>query len=625
MGMRNDSNQGKVFTRRALVLMGMKLTLLTSLIARLYYLQIIKVTEYKTLSDSNRIRLSIIPPLRGNIYDRFDTEIATNENYYRILFDPGQASDMTQTLTRLSNILGFSFEEQEKFIARAKKKYKERRGAVLVHDHLTWEQVARVEVNTPDLPGVLIDVAQVRHYPFAEKMCHVLGYVDNVSKEEGDTNNPLLMHPDFKIGKNSIERTFESVLRGQAGVKKLEVNAFGLPVRELSREESSPGSKLHLTIDAGLQEIAYARLSEKGGAAAVMDLTNGDILTLCSTPGFDPNQFAYGISSEYWGSLINSPYKPLTNKAVSQQYPPGSTFKLVVALAALKAHVNPENKVYCPGYFRLGSRRFHCWKEQGHGHVNLREAISGSCNTYFFTIAQKIGIEAIAEMAQEFGLGEKTGIPISNEVAGIVPSPTWKQKTYKQPWQAGDTLNAGIGQGFMVATPLQMALMVARLGARKKVVPRLVLDDPNNRLPVSFESMGIPDQHINLVIDGMDGVVNRPGGTAYMSRIPEKEFAMAGKTGTSQVVARSVNEDKRKEDIAWKNKNHALFVAIAPVDNPRYAISVVIEHGGSGSGAAAPVARDIMRAAQARESARNPTILEVTPAAMPVKKEEERV
>jgi penicillin-binding protein 2 len=606
--MRNDSFQSKLFTRRALTLTGMKLSLLLSLVARLYYLQVIKVREYKTLSDSNRIRLSVIPPLRGTIYDRFGMETATNQNYYRVLFDPGQGAKMNDTLARLSNILGFTYEEQQAFIAKAKAKRKEQRGPILLYDYLTWQQLARIEVNIPDLPGVSIDVAQVRHYPYGEELAHPLGYVDNVSQEDAkDTRNPLLLHPDFKIGKNAIERSFEASLRGKAGVKQLEVNAFGLAVRELSREESTPGNPLYLTIDAELQKLAYHRVSEKGGSAVVIDVLTGDILTMCSTPGFDPNQFAYGISSEYWKSLINSPYGPLTNKAISRQYPPGSTFKIAVALAALRAGVNPQATVFCPGYFTLGRRRFHCWKEGGHGTVNMRSAIQGSCNTYFFTMGQKIGVEAFTKMASELGLGKPTGIPISGELGGVIPDKDWQEHTYKKEWHPGDTLNSAIGQGFVLATPLQLAVMAARLATQRAVTPRLVFD--NNALIEGFPKLAIPEAHAAIVMGGMNDVMNKPGGTAYMSRIQEEGMAMMGKTGTSQVVGRAINENKKDHEIEWENRNHALFVGIAPVESPRYAICVVIEHGMGGSKAAAPVAHDIMLEAQKRQSGTTPKLV----------------
>lgn len=596
--MRRDDIKSKVFTRRALILLGLKASIFLVLISRLYYLQVIKAPKYKMLSDSNRIKFSIIPPLRGKIYDTHKKELATNQNYYRILLDTRQKVDLRSLLTKISTFLGHTYEEREYFIKKVKG-LANKKGVIMIYDHLTWEQVARLSAHAPDLPGILIDVAQIRYYPQSEDMSHIIGYVSNVSKEEQENNtDSLYKHPDFKIGKRGIEKYFEYELRGDKGVKQLEVNAYGLPVRELSREDSQSGKDVLLTIDAELQNYVMNRLDNRGSAAVVMDIENGHILALCSNPGFDPNKFTQGITNKEWNALLNDDRHPLVNRTIAEKYPPGSTFKIIVALAIQEYGISPNATVRCPGHYVLGNRRFHCWKKEGHGVVDLKSAIKGSCNVYFYSMAQKIGIDNIHKMAQRFGLGEKLGIPLPGEIAGIMPSRDWKRRYMRESWQQGDTLNTTIGQGYMSSTPLQIAVMMARLANRKyRVTPKLIIPDTLEPKP---DLLGVRTDYIDNVLDAMNAVVNESGGTAFGSKIREKKFAMGGKTGTSQVVAKKVNEDKEDEEIKRKNRNHALFVGYAPVSKPKYAVSVVVEHGGSGSRAAAPVARDILHEIQKR-------------------------
>lgn len=591
--MRNETKRSKLFARRAVMLAAGKTALMAGLASRLYYLQVMEVDKYKTMSESNRVRLFIIPPLRGTIYDRYGVPISTNQIDYRVFFDPHESRDKIGIVTKLVNLLGLT----EPAKAAVFKRLRNQAGPqpVLLREHLTWEEVSLIELNIPDLPGISIEAGQVRYYPLRDVTAHVIGYVGAVSEEE-QTKQPLLKHPDFKIGKSGIEKSYEYQLRGEAGVKHMEVNAYGLTIRELAREESKPGKALNLTIDSRLQAFTHAKLSEKnGGSAIVVDIDTGGILTICSTPNFDPNKFVDGISVQYWNELLNDPHLPLINKPIGQLYPPGSTFKTVVALALLSQGIDPNRTAFCPGYYQLGNHKFRCWKPGGHGHMDMRRGIMNSCNVYFFTMSRLIGIDPIAAMAHNFGLGQPTGIEIPGEKAGIVPTRDWKLKQYAIPWQMGDTLNTGIGQGFMLVTPVQLAVMVARLASRGKVIkPHVVLE----KEPPHFKQLSIPDRHFDIVLGGMEDVINTPGGTAYGSRIIDPNFRMAGKTGTAQVISKKKLEGNAALAKAWYNQNHALFIGFAPIQKPKYAISVVVEHGLSGSQAAAPLARDVLTKAQ---------------------------
>lgn len=584
-----------------------KLSLLSMLVGRLYYLQIMKADEYRTLSDSNRIKLNLLPPLRGNIHDRFGNLLAVNQNHYRVLLDVEDDDDTEETLTKLMQLL--MIEEEKKQYLIKKILQSRAKGSVLIYDRLSWQDVARIEVNSPDLPGISVDVGQIRYYPFGTLTSHFIGYIGAVSEKEL-VDNPLLSHPDFKIGKNGIEKTLEEELRGQAGIKRMEVNAKGLAVRELSREESTPGDDVSVTIDIRLEEFVTSKLDPRGAAAVIIDITNGDVLAMASTPAFDPNEFTQGVSSRYWNELMKNPARPLINKSISSQYPPGSTFKIMVALASLKEGIDPSIKVHCPGYVMLGGRRFHCWKEGGHGSMNMTQAIMHSCNSYFYTMARRIGIDKFSIMAEDFGLGKKTDIALPHEVAGVVPTRKWKRQKYKQEWQMGDTLNSGIGQGYVLSTPLQLAIMAARIASGKKVTPNLVVGNSDS----PFDEMDIPAEHLAIIHEGMTSVTNVPGGTAYGSRIIQPEFAMAGKTGTSQVISKKFAGQDNSKNGSWENRNHGLFIGFAPIGNPRYACSVIVEHGGSGSGAAAPIARDILMEVQRLNAPPTPEVTAEEPA-----------
>ncbi|MTI08686.1 penicillin-binding protein 2 [Curvivirga aplysinae] len=608
--MKPEKDRAKLFNRRAAFLIGGKLALLSGLAGRMYYLQVVESERYKLMAEDNRVNFRLLPPLRGFIVDRSGDYLAINIKNYQIILVPEQANNESTVNDVLSKLIQLiDLEDHE--IRRILKEISRRRAfvPVTVRQNLSWEDVSRLVVNTPDLPGVHVEVGQTRHYPYAETMAHVLGYVGAVTEKEL-TGDPLLELPGFKIGKRGIEKVQDLALRGTGGNSKVEVNALGRVIKELERVEGLPGHELKLTLLMRLQDYVGQRVeNEKAAAVVVMDAHNGDVLSLVSTPSFDPNAFSEGLKTDEWNDLINNPYKPLTNKAIAGQYAPGSTFKIVVALAALKHGISPDYKVFCPGHMDVGDRRFHCWKKHGHGLVNLTDAMRGSCDVWFYDVARKIGVDNIAEMAFKLGFGERSGLGLDGERKGLVPTKSWKKRALKQSWHLGETLIAGIGQGYVLATPMQLAVMTARVvNGGKAVAPRLTrqMFDAESltgvEADVSFENLDIPEAHLKIIRDSMDEVVNHPEGTARGSKITIAGREMGGKTGTSQV--RRISEAEREagirkgEDIEWRLRDHALFVGYAPVDNPRFVVSVIVEHGGGGSKAAAPIARDVLLKAQ---------------------------
>ena len=607
--MYKDSSRFKSFSRRVAFLGGGKVLLLSLLAGRMYQLQVIESDKYKTLADENRINLRLLPPPRGTIVDRYGRALAVNQENYRVTLVAEQVNDINTMLDTLSGIISLEDYERHRILREVRR----RRGfvPVTVRENLDWRDVSRIEVNAPDLPGLSIEVGQSRQYPFAEDFAHVLGYVSAVSEKEV-TGDPLLELPGFKVGKNGVERVFDLNLRGKAGNTQVEVNAVGRVIRELSRQEGQPGVDLRLTIDRDLQKLAADRLKEeKSASAVILDIHNGDVLALSSVPGFDPNEFVTGLSSKTWRRLINDPYAPLTNKAISGLYAPGSTFKMVVALAALEARiVAPDHRVFCRGHTQLGNARFHCWKRHGHGWQDMYDAHQNSCDVYFYDIAKRIGIDRIAAMATRFGLGTKTGIELPSEKGGVIPTRAWKKALIGTAWQQSETLISGIGQGFILTTPLQLAVMTARIAnGGKAVLPRLIRAaevDGKEEEPV-FKDLGISKRSLDVVREGMNRVTNVQQGTAYRVRISEEGMEMSGKTGTAQVrrISKAERDTRvlKNHERPWRERDHALFVGYAPSDNPRYAVSVIVEHGGGGSKVAAPIARDLLLATQKRDPA----------------------
>ena len=619
--MRQDSERQKMFNRRSAILLGGKSILLSCLVGRMYFLQVIEADRYHMLAEENRINLRLLPPPRGQIVDRFGIAMTGSKHNYRILLNAEDVPDLERTLDALKQVITISHGDKQRILRDVRRS--RRFVPVTVQENLNWQQVAKIEVNASDLPGVNIDVGQTRFYPFGSATAHVLGYVAPVSPNE-TTGDPLLELPGFRIGRAGVEKLYELQLRGSGGSSQVEVNAYGHVIRELSHQAGLPGKELILTIDSELQNMANKRFGNESGAGVVLDIFNGDVLALISTPTFDPNAFNRGLSHKEWRDLKKNPRTPLINKAISGQFAPGSTFKMIVLLAALeKGVIRPENRIYCGGNMELGNSNFHCWKDHGHGWMDAFNAIVQSCDVYFYELALRTGIERIGEMAQRFGFGSVLGIDLPNEKPGLIPNRKWKKKALNASWHKGETVLSGIGQGYLLATPLQLAVMAARLAnGGFSVTPRLTHsiqnknDDSNvydlDSMPefktssLPRKKLGITPIHLELVRNSMEGVTSNPLGTAFKSRIGNIGRRMAGKTGTVQVRRITAEEReqgvRKNKDLPWRERDHAAFVGFAPIHSPRYAISVIVEHGGVSS-VAASIARDILIEAQKRNSA----------------------
>lgn len=600
---REDSRRYKMFTRRALILGGGQLALFGVLAGRMYQLQVLESSRYRLLAEENRINMRLLPPPRGRILDRFGKPMAINRENYRVLMIAERTSDVDGTLDALGRLIPIDDHDRSR-ILRDVRRYRSF-VPVTIRENLNWSEVSRIEVNAPNLPGIEIDVGQSREYPLGTDASHILGYVAAVSEKE-QVGDPLLELPGFRIGKSGIERIHDTLLRGKAGNSQLEVNAFGRVIRELSRQEGQPGDDVMLTIDLAIQNLVIERLREKKSAAAVvMDVRTGGVIALASVPGFDPNAFNIGLTRDQWKKISTDPYFQLSNKAISGRYAPGSTFKMMVALAALeKGVITPEKRIFCRGHVDLGNARFHCWKKHGHGWMDMNSALQQSCDSYFYEISKRTGIDSIAAMARRFGLGSLTGVDLPGERSGLIPTAAWKKKKIGVSWQQGETLIAGIGQGFVLTTPLQLAVMASRLATGRTVKPRLLhATVTNGDVALSEADKGEPikidPEALRIVVDGMNAVTNSERGTAYRARIKEAGMEMAGKSGTAQVrrISKAERDTRvlKNRERPWKDRDHALFVAFAPVDKPRYAVSVVVEHGGGGSSVAAPIARDILQ------------------------------
>lgn len=579
----SDAQQSYSFSRRAMLLGGIQATLGLVLAGRMTWLSVYENDKYKLLSESNRVNLTLTPPRRGWIVDRRGVPIANNRTDFRVDIIPDRLENKAAVLATLRDILALTPED----IAQIEEDLKGAAGfrPVQVAENLDYERYAAVNVRLPDLPGVAPARGFARNYPAGAAIGHLVGYVGTATSEQfKETKDPLLLTPGFKIGKDGLEKTLEGRLRGTPGAKRSEVTARGKLVRELATRPDEPGQNVRLTIDAGLQEFTARRLGNESGSVTVFDITNGDILAMVSMPSYDPNAFSDGISRTEWKMLSEDDHLPLMNKTLQGLYPPGSTFKPATALAILGAGVDPKRVVYCNGGYQLGNRRFGCLGR--HGPMTMHTAIARSCNTYFYTIGREIGIDPIAVAARKLGFGAEFDLPLPSQRYGTMPDTAWKMRRYKQEWTQADTLNASIGQGYVLVSPFQLAVATARIASSRALLPSLIIDTPKPPLRLDF-----PEEHLAIVRAGMDEVVNGAG-TAGASRLPFDNIRMAGKTGTAQV--RRIMDRNRGQGGEWKYRDHGLFICFAPVDNPRYAASVVIEHGMGGSRAAAPVAKDVL-------------------------------
>jgi penicillin-binding protein 2 len=602
--MRKKTDNIKRFSRRAIVIGTLQMSALAILGGRLAWLQVAQGQRYKRLSDKNRINVKMLAPTRGEIVDRFGVPLAVNNRNFRVLVIPEQTDNLEHALRALQKIIDIKEKRIQKVLEQAKKTAKF--ASIEIMDDLTWEDVARIEVHLPDLPGLSTDAGQMRSYPFGSATAHIVGYVGAVSKEEIGAD-PVLSLPGFKIGKTGIEKQYDQEMRGETGSSEVEVNVVGREVRELKRKSAKQGHRIALTIDGELQRFAQQRLSRhRSASAVVLDAHTGAIYALASYPAFDPNIFTHSLSVPMWEELLADPGHPLTNKAIAGQYPPASTFKMVTALAGLKAgKITQGRRVFCSGYYEYGADRFHCWKSGGHGKVNLIESLMESCDTYFYELSTEIGIEKIAAMARQLGLGEKLGLGLSEERPGLIPDKDWKMGHLGEVWRPGDTIVNSIGQGQIQATPLQLATMTARMinggYAVKPWITGFVGD--TSFVKEKWPKMDIHKWHLALVKKGMDKTVNHKKGTAFSSRIENPAFAMGGKTGTAQV--RKITMEQRlagvkNEELVWKSRHHGLFVGYAPLKKPRYVTAVVVEHGVGGSISAAPIAHDLLLETQKR-------------------------
>ena len=593
--MNRDNDKGKVLINRSLILGATELFLLLCLIFRLYYLQVYQADKYKTLADENRISTRLLVPPRGVIYDRHGQMLATNRQNFQVMIVAEQTTNVQETLDALKKIMPISEAEEE----RVKKDLKKNRSFVpiKIKDNLSWEEVSKIQLNAPDLPGIIIDEGLSRYYPYGEKTAHVIGYVSSVSDTDVK-DDPLLEVPGFKIGKAGIEKLYEKRLRGRGGNLKLEVNAIGRVMKEIERVDGISGERIDLSIDARLQTKAYELFGEESGAAVMLDVNSGEILAFVSVPAYDPNSLTQGLSTKEWNELNKNERKPLMNKALAGQYSPGSTFKMIVALAALESGViTPQTRSFCAGRMFLGDHAFHCWKHIGHGYLDVVQALQHSCDIFFYETAQKLGINKIAEMARRFGLWQKINVGLENEKEGLIPDTEWKRRRFGEPWQQGESLISGIGQGYILTTPIQLATMTARIAnGGYEVVPTFTKREKD--APLNFKKMPINSSYISLVKQGMYDVVNAPGGTALGAKFDFQGMRMAGKTGTTQVRRITMKERQtgiiKQEDLPWKYRNHALFVGYAPHDNPRYAVAVLVEHGRGGSAVAAPIGSKLL-------------------------------
>ncbi len=606
--MKRETRHTGVFTRRALLMMGGQVAILGGLAAQLYKVQVIDGARYATLADVNRISARLIAPPRGRVLDRFGEVLGGNRINWRALLIAEQTTDTTDTLENFSRIVPLAEHERARI---EREVHRHRRFIpIMVREFLSWEDMARIEVNAPDLPGILVDVGTSRTYPFREEFAHLVGYV--APPNEADVaDEPMLALPGIRVGRAGMEKFHEVTLRGRAGAVQLEVNAVGRVIRELDRQEGTQGLDIGLTLDAGLQQMVSKRLGEESASAVVLDCRNGEVLAMVSNPSFDPSLFNSGVSPAQWTDWTRNRRAPLISKAAAGLYAPGSTFKMCVALAGLNARtISPGERLPCPGYLDLGDTRFHCWRKDGHGALDLRGALKNSCDVYFYEVARRTGIDRIAAMGHRLGMGVDPTIDLPGARAGMIPTRAWRRGQGKA-WNIGDAIVSGIGQGFIQLSPLQLATYTSRLATGRAIEPHLTRSiagvlQPGSK-PDDWAILDIPERDLHLVREGMWQVVNEPGGTAPIARLGEGHGQMAGKTGSSQVrrVSRELRERGgfKSENLPWEYRPHALFVGYAPYDAPRYAVAVVVEHGNAGAATAGPVARDIMAETLRRDPA----------------------
>ncbi len=589
--------------RRMFILGAAKIIILGGIVSRLFFLQVKENKKYLTLSDKNRIREWKLPPVRGDFQDYFGNTIAGNFEAYQLHLIPEQVDDFRYTINRIKNILELSDKQFKKIIKR-KNEIKPWE-TLIVSDNLSWENFSKINNNLYDLNGVKPIISISRNYPYKGNYTHILGYVSQANENDIISNEFIKEKfvQGLKVGKTGLEKTFENKLIGNNSIERYEVNAYGRRISQLAFQEGDKGKTIKLTVDSEIQKLANELLTDKAGSICVMDIFTGHLIAMHSSPSFDPNAFVFGISKDDWQVIRNNPMKPLINKSIAGNYSPGSTIKPIVALSALENDiVSPKFTVNCKGHkhpMELYGQTYHCWKKEGHGFVNMREAMKQSCDTYFYEVARKLGVDKLSETAKKFGLGKKVFDALfDNEKNGLVPNTSWKKNALGKNWLLGETIITGIGQGYIQTTPIQLCLMTAQIAnGGHKIYPTLLLDD-NDQKEDKFISLVDNHQNIKFIQEAMFSSTNEIRGTSYRSRIDDPKYQFAGKTGTAQVkriTERDRELDLKTSEIPYEERDHALYVAFGPYKNPRYAISILIEHGGSGGSVAAPLAKTLFK------------------------------
>ncbi|PHX89623.1 MAG: penicillin-binding protein 2 [Pelagibacteraceae bacterium] len=588
--------------RRMFIIIAAKIVVFSVIVSRLFSMQIKNNEKYTTLSDSNRIREWRHPPVRGEFHDYFGKIIASNQNVYQLHLVNDEVQDFSSLVIKLKNLLDLSEVEFKKIVNKQKviKPWEQ----LIILESLSWDQFSKINSFLYELPGIKPVLAIVRYYPYKENLTHVLGYVNNPSEIDVELNQEIKkkLVPGLKVGKTGLEKTFENKLLGISAIQRYEVNAYGKITNQLTYKKGSQGQKIKLTLDLEIQNLCTTLLADKAGSITVIDIFSGEIVAMQSSPSYDPNLFLYGINSDDWQLLKNNPLKPLINKTISGLYAPGSTIKPIVALSALENKIIDTNfTVTCDGKTEMYNRTYHCWKKEGHGKVDLKSAMAQSCDAYFYQVAKLLGVDKLSDTAKKFGLGEKVFDNLfENEKKGLIPNTSWKENTLGENWYAGETIIAGIGQGYTLTTPLQLCVMTAQIAnGGFKVKPKIVVDDKNNSefnlIPIFFDNQ----KNIQIIQEAMFSSTNEIGGTSYSSRIEDIRYQFAGKTGTSQI--KKITKEQRELDlnisqIPYEERDHALYIAFGPYIKPQYAMSILIEHGGSGSAVAAPIAKELFKA-----------------------------
>ena len=598
-------SKSRLISRRMFILSTLKIAVFVSIICRLFYLQISENIKYRSLSDKNRLREWKIAPQRGIIEDYFGEKIAENTRVFQLHMVPEDVLNLEELFFKLSKIIDFDKQKRNNLIKRLKKRKPWE--TIIVSDNLSWSEFSRLNLFLHEIQGIKPVIAVARKYLEDGSSSHIIGYVSDTSVK--DLKNSKLLReinvPGLKTGKNGLEKSLNAEMIGRPGLQRFEVNAYGKRIKQLKFEEGTAGKNFRTTLDQEVQKFTTELMKDKSGSVCVMDIYTGDIIAIVSSPTFDANKFVHGIAYKDWQDLINNEKKPLMNKSIAGTYPPGSTIKPLVALSALENDViSPNTTTECRGKIELYGHTYHCWKEKGHGFLRLREAIKQSCDIYFYEVARRLGVDRLAVTANKFGLGNKVFHIFDEERTGLVPTTKWKLKNIGRGWVLGETLLAGIGQGYFQATPIQLCLMSAQLAnGGHKIEPKIIYNERASQSTKGasserFKQLYRNKENVKFVLDAQFGATNEPMGTSYRSRHVKPEYIFAGKTGTSQI--RSITEEERElklkqKDLPYKRRDHALFTAFAPYKNPRYALSIVIEHGGTGSSAAAPIAKKLIK------------------------------